>query len=290
MAGLNNFGILSDPTQANFGQSQQQASGGIGEQANATGLAALAAGGQVPSAADAQMRAGLLQAQQAQQAAAASTRGNFGLAGAQRSAQATGAGMAQQNVNQAASLRAQEQATGLGEYVQAAQAQRQAALQQAGLTQQGAQFNAGLAQQQNMNNQQVSGQIINGALQAGQAVLGGASLFSDERLKSERPEGRSRADAFLESLSPHEYTWDQPDKAPNPEAAHAPNLGIMAQNVEQSPAGGAIVQSDPGTGYKKLDHAALLSAVAAGAGRLHQRVSALEALAKHGGATLGPRG
>lgn len=283
------FGILNDPAQANLQPVQQQLGGGVGDQANATGLAALAAGGQVPSAADAQMRAGLLQAQQQQQAAAASTRGNFGLAGAQKAAQTMGAGLAQQNVNQAAELRAQEQATALGQYVGAAGAQRNSAIAGAGVTQQGALGNAGLAQQQNTANQGMSAQLLGGGIQALGSVAGGAAMFSDERLKDERPEGRSSADAFLASLSPHEYTWDQPDKAPNPEAAHAPNLGIMAQNVEQSPAGGAIVQQDPGTGYKKLDHAALLSAVAAGAGRLHERVSALEALTRHA-STLGPRG
>ena len=282
------FGILNDPAQANLQPVQQQLTGGVGDQANATGLAALAAGGQVPSAADAQMRAGLLQAQQ-QQAAAASTRGNFGLAGAQKSAQTMGAGLAQQNVNQAAALRAQEQANALGQYIGAAGAQRNAALTGAGITQAGALGNAGLAQQQNLANQQASGQLLGGGLQAAGSILGGAAMFSDERLKEERPDGRSHADAFLESLSPHEYTWDQPDKAPSPQAAGAPNLGIMAQNVEQSPAGGAIVSDDPASGYKKLDKDALLSAVAAGAGRLHQRVSALEALAKHG-STLGPRG
>jgi hypothetical protein len=287
------FGILNDPAQANLGQAQQQSGYGTADQANATGLAALAANGQAPSAADAQMRAGLLQAQQAQQAAAASTRGNFGLAGAQKSAMQQGAGMQQQAINEAAARRAQEQAQARGEYINAAGLQRSAGLQQAGLTQQGELENAQLAQEQNQANQTMSTKLLGGGLQVAGSVLGGAAMFSDarlkdtpqtsdERLKQERPSGHEGADAFLHSLSPHVFTWKDANAAPNPQAAHNPNLGIMAQEVERSPAGHAIVQEDP-SGYKKLDHAALLSAVAAGAGRLHERVSALEAMIRGGG-------
>ena len=280
------FGILNDPSQLNAGA----AASGMDQ---ATGMAALAARGQGPSAADAQMRAGLQQAQQAQQAAAASTRGNFGMAGAQHSAQAQSAGMQQEAINRAAALRAQEQQAGLAQYGQFSG-------QQAQINQQGAIANAQMAEQQNIANQQSSGQLLGGitsgiaglatgglsllAQPAAQAVGTGAkAAFSDERLKAERPNAGSHADAFLASIAPHEYTWTHPDAAPNGNAAAAPNLGVMAQSVESSPAGHAIVQDDPQSGYKKLDHAALLSAVAAGAGRLHQRVSALEALVRGGG-------
>ena len=276
------FGILNDPTQANFSEAQRQGSGGIGAQAGATGLAALAAGGQAPSAADATMRAGLLQAQQAGAATAASTRGNFGLAGAQHAAQAGAAGMQQQAINAGAAQRAQEMAQARGQYIQSAEAERQAALQQAGMSTQQAMGNAQLGQQQNMANQQMSGQLLGGAMSAGGAILGGAAMYSDERLKEERPNGGGHADAFLSSLSPHEFNWAAKGAAPSPEAASHPNLGIMAQEVERSPAGGAIVSQDPASGYKKLDAHALLSALAAGVGRLHERTRALEEMGRGG--------
>lgn len=94
--------------------------------------------------------------------------------------------------------------------------------------------------------------------------------------------GEQAADQFLESLQPHAFTWKDPGAAPNPEAAQGPNLGIYAQQVEQTPWGKSIVQQQPG-GYKQLDIKALTTALAAGSGAMKKtqdehamRLAALE--------------
>ncbi|HEX3345449.1 MAG TPA: hypothetical protein VHS09_12785, partial [Polyangiaceae bacterium] len=100
------------------------------------------------------------------------------------------------------------------------------------------------------------------------------ALVSDERMKQMEGShsGVAAADAFLRSLEPHAFTWRDPSLAPNPEAASRPNLGIYAQQVEQTPWGRAIVQNDPQTGLKTIDPKAMTGALAAGTGALRAQV------------------
>jgi hypothetical protein len=153
------------------------------DQQQGVGLARLAAMGKVPSAADYQMRAGIQQAQAAAGAQAASTRGSLGLAGAQRAAMGTQAGLAQQAVNQGAQMRATEQTQALGQYLSAAGQQRAQDLQASGLSIQAAQAQAQLEEQQNQSNQGMSSKLFSGLLGAAST----AAMFSDERAKEEAP-------------------------------------------------------------------------------------------------------
>lgn len=112
---------------------------GLSNQGGALGMYRDAAQGNGPSAAQAQLQSGLDQSIAAQQSAAASTRGGFGLANAQHNA-AMNAGQLQGTAaNNAAQLRAQEQQAGMAGYAglantiqaqQAANAQFQAQQQQ----------------------------------------------------------------------------------------------------------------------------------------------------------------
>lgn len=101
----------------------------------------------------------------------------------------------------------------------------------------------------------------------------GAAALSDRHAKTDIMDGRAAADAFLETLRPYLYRYDD---------AHAPQdnglrLGIMAQDVEGSLAGQRIVRERP-DGLKEIDLAAAVSALLAVNARLHERVTDLEAL------------
>ena len=258
-----------------------------GSLSTATSMAGQAAMGQGPSAAEAQQRAALIQAQKAAQSQAVSTRGDFGLAGAQRSAQATEAGMDQNAINAAAAQRAQEQEAARAQYIQGAGTGASIAAQQADQQ-------AQLTQQQNDINQQQNTKLFTGAIGALSSAGGALSTFSDATLKKDMQPGDHAADQFLATLQPHAFTWEDPSKAPNPKAAVGPNLGIHAQDIEKSPWGQSIVQDDPATGKKKLDMHALTSALAAGMGETKKKQDAhemrLSQLEKVVHATLGPRG
>lgn len=371
MAG--NFGLFAGTPQIaspDFGASN--ASGGM--QQDAAGMARQQALGIGASPADIQMRAGLMQAQKAAAAQGVSTRGNFGLAGAQHAAQTTQAGLQQSVINQGAQLRAQEQDRALQMYLQAATQKRAGDLQAAGLSTQEAIAQAQMESSANQGNQAMSGKLLGlGLGAAGAAATGGASLYapaaagaagsmvSDERAKQEafmqgaraasggdpdvrsmmaeraqaqmpaaaspapsgplaassatmahtkvpqyamydtqtgqpmqeasdarakQPQGggHNAAQAFMDTLEPHAFTWKDPNVAPNPQAAQSENLGVYAQDVEKSPWGEAIVHDDPQTGLKQLDIKSLVGALAASAGETHrqqqaheQRLAALEA-------------
>lgn len=84
----------------------------------ALGYLRQAAAGQGPSAAQGQLQAGANMSMQQAEAQAASTRGNMGLANAQKNAQATNAGTMQQAANASGQLRAQEMQAAQGQYAQ----------------------------------------------------------------------------------------------------------------------------------------------------------------------------
>ena len=159
------------------------------DQTQGLGLAKMAAMGQAPSAAEVQQRAGIDQAQRAAASTAASTRGAFGLAGAQRSAAGQQAGLAQQAVNSSAQLRAQEQATARGQYMDASAQARAQALQANGMSLEAATSQAQMEQQQNQANQAMMGQFVGGAASATGSILSPASrstvIVSDARAKHE---------------------------------------------------------------------------------------------------------
>jgi len=112
----------------------------------------------------------------------------------------------------------------------------------------------------------------------------GGMVPSDERMKggiashavSEGTKSgqRTEADMFLEHLRPYTYRYKDPSNEPSSQPTGGRYLGVMAQDVEQSPTGPQIVKDTPRG--KILEGGALMSALAGGVGRLHQRLSALE--------------
>jgi hypothetical protein len=109
------------------------------------------------------------------------------------------------------------------------------------------------------------------------APEGGPHVRSDERLKEGIGMGdMNEADHFLASLKPYSYKYKDPQMEPTSEPNGGRYLGVMAQNVEQSPFGRQIVKDTPKG--KVLEGPALQSAMAAGMGRLHERVAQLEAM------------
>lgn len=306
---------LNNPTVNAAMGMQGQLAGGTKAQAGSLGLLGQTAGGygQAQQAANAQMQAGLNQAQAQAQAQAASTRGNMGLANAQANAQGAQATSAQQAANQAAQLRASMAAQAQGQYATAANqgAQVQGAntaelAQMAGNQQQLAmnyytgqqsalqeqqQMAANLAQaqlsadyglsgigmqtgtQQNIANQNQTMQYVG----AGLSALG--TFMSDERLKTDVQRQGNVADALLgafsDSASVYRYKSDadQPTDRPRPGQRYG---GIMAQALERVPEIGPGLVRDTPRG-KAVEIAPAVGASMMALGRLNSKVEALKA-------------
>jgi hypothetical protein len=105
----------------------------------------------------------------------------------------------------------------------------------------------------------------------------GSVMVSDENQKSGGP-GASTADAFLDSLSDSASTYRYKDPSLEPSTTGGTGgkyLGIMAQRVEQTPEIGHQLVKDTPQG-KVVEGQAMLSALAGGLGRLHQKVKSME--------------
>jgi hypothetical protein len=166
----NQYGQTKTPT-----VNMANANAALGQQNQALGLYQQAAMGNGPSAAQAQLASGLGQSIAAQQSAAASTRGGFGLANAQHDAAMQAGQLQAQAANQAAQLRAQEQQAGMAGYAGlGTQIQGQQASN--------AQFGANLAQQQiqmNAQNQFAAQNAANNQLlQGSQAGINAGLQYS----------------------------------------------------------------------------------------------------------------
>lgn len=313
--GANNMGpyATAGQDQSDYQANQGLAGQARGQQNSALGLLQAAALGQQPSAAQIQMQQGTQQSIQAQMAMANSARGGAQNAAlAQRNALMSGAQMQQANVGQTAQLRAGEMATAQQAYMQGASGMRGQDLTQQGTnlqsqgmsenmaiqqgqlqTQQNQMNNAqqlgmyglsnqsslgqlgantanqALNQQNNQYNATANAAAINGAIGA----AGSMAMMSDERLKEDvRPAGD--ADRFLASLHPATYRYKDPSNEPTSSPTGGRYLGIMAQDVERSPTGSTIVKDTPRG--KALEGGSLMSALAAGLGRVHERLSAVE--------------
>jgi hypothetical protein len=101
------------------------------------------------------------------------------------------------------------------------------------------------------------------------------SYMSDERAKVVRPGGETEADRFLSTMQPYSYSYKDPANEPTDSPNGGRYLGVMAQNLERGPTGDTIVKDTPRG--KMLEGPALMSAMAAGEGRLNERLSSLEA-------------
>lgn len=100
-------------------------------------------------------------------------------------------------------------------------------------------------------------------------------VVSDEDQKSGLSHRTAEADSFLDTLKPYSYRYKDASDEPSSSPSGGRYLGVIAQNVEKGPTGKTIVKDTPRG--KKLEGGALMSALAAGEGRLHERVSQLEA-------------
>lgn len=132
-------------------------------------------------------------------------------------------------------------------------------------------------------NQQAGMNMMNGgdpgagASMSPQQQAGLSMLMSDERAKSSRSSGNTLDEllgAFGRSASTYAYKdeRDQPSSSPKPGARYA---GVMAQEVERVPEIGHSIVTDTPRG-KALEGKPLMSALAAGEGRLWNRLQELE--------------
>jgi hypothetical protein len=332
--GAQGAGQLNTPAVTSaLGRTQAGAEGLLGGQANANNSVHLleqAAFGNTPSAADIQQRAGIQQGLAQAQSQAASTRGNFGLANAQKQAMAAQATGATQGATQGSALRAQEMAQAQGQYAQAAGAQasnqtaaaaanyaaqaqnqgtnlgyltgQQQAYQNQAQTALGAaegQGNLDIGQgaqntQQNIANQQITQGYVSGGAQAAGALLTGAALMSDERTKRDIRGNAGDVLSQLDQFKPMGFSYKAANDTPNQQAADAPQVGVLAQDVEKGPAGRMLVRHDE-LGRKVIDVPSMTGVLAAGEGALKQgaddheaRIAKLEALLRGGGGPAQP--
>ena len=111
-------------------------------------------------------------------------------------------------------------------------------------------------------------------------------FMSDENVKTgihsaaEKSVHETEADKFLATMSPYTYRYKDPANEPTSSPTGGHYLGVIAQNVERGPTGDTIVKDTPRG--KMLEGGALMSAMGAGLGRLHERLAMLEAKSKVG--------
>ena len=111
------------------------------------------------------------------------------------------------------------------------------------------------------------GGLINGA----GGAIGKAIMASDARLKTDVRSGGDDIDAMLDGLVAKTYRYKDAKHGDGPRA------GIMAQDLERSKAGRALVVDLPtAPGYKGVDVNKALSAALASAARLNERLRKLE--------------
>lgn len=134
----------------------------------------------------------------------------------------------------------------------------------------------GLQGQQNATAFSQGMQVAGGVLSGGASMIGQAALqpLSDERLKTGIQSEGNMADDFLSTLHPESYHYASPENEPRPDPNGGRYLGVIAQDMEKSPAGKQAVTETPKG--KAIAGGAGLSAALAGLGRLNERVKELE--------------
>ena len=95
------------------------------------------------------------------------------------------------------------------------------------------------------------------------------NIFSDENLKTDVSDGGSDIDEMLGKLAAKTYRYK--DEAKHGEGKRA---GILAQDLQKSPMGAAVVIHTPDG--LALDPGKAISAALAATARLHERMSNLE--------------
>lgn len=168
--------------------------------------------------------------------------------------------------------------------------------QRANLSNQQQMYNKGLQQQQFQNQLQKAGaqNVASGNLASmyqGQAAaqagadastmgtlgkLGAAFITkSDVNTKVDIEEGNKPVRELLDKLQPYEYNYK--DEFKEDVGDEGRQLGVMAQDLEESPLGSEFVQEDE-NGIKRVDYGKMGSTQMAAISDLHQRIKALESL------------
>ena len=247
------------------------------------------AAGEVPSAAEMQMRRGLGAAQRGARAQAASATG-LGPALQARMAGQAQESMAMQTGQQTAILRAQEQAAAEQAYAEMLAGARGQDVQQQ-------QFEQQTALQEYLGRHGIiAGQPMVGGhpgfagymSQAAGAALG---HLSDEREKTDiKPLSGKQIDSFMEALKGYNYKYKKSaDNMVPGDKKDKKQAGVMAQALAKTDIGKSVVRKidatefvpmKPKKGKKKerlvIDNSALSAALAASVGSLHQKIKDLE--------------
>lgn len=298
------YGTQFNNGMAQSGQSREQQMQGLGylkQQINGT----------APSVAQQQMQAGLSSARAQQASIAASARGGgANLAAAQQASANAAAGLSGQAVQQGGLLRAQETQAAMNAYGQQAGAMRTGDLQGAQMGQAGQQYYSGLGAQTQGQYESARGGVLSQQLNAGMAaenqnaavragergqnyqqqqadraqsnntlgtilqtagtVAGIAAMASDERVKTNVSSADHELDDAMGKMAPINFDYTDPQRF-----GAGPQVGITAQQLEQSKAGrGLLAVAPDGTKMVKAPQAATLAL--AGIARLHERMSKLE--------------
>ncbi len=206
-----------------------------------------AANGTTPSAAEGQMKLATERAQ-AQQYGLAASQPGLAPAQAMRMASTGAANAAQGIAGQTGIMRANEQDEARMRLMQMLQSMYSQDKAQAGVYQ----------------------DLV---MKGGQAAVQAApALASDRRLKTDIGPGGDSARGLLDSLQAHVFRYEDPNGGPG--RGEGTRLGVMAQDLERSAAGKAIVRETPHG--KAIDVAQGLGAVMAALGELHGRTKRLE--------------
>jgi len=107
---------------------------------------------------------------------------------------------------------------------------------------------------------------------------GAMDAVSDERAKTGIAPQSTATDRVMSTLEPYTYKYKSPADEPRTQPDGGKYLGVIAQNLEKTPEGAQAVEQDPATGKRMINPKAGMSLALAGLGRLHERVSALEAM------------
>jgi hypothetical protein len=254
-----------------------------GQQQSAYDMYAAQARGEGPSLAQEQLKQATSQNVANQQAMMAQGRGG-NIAGMSRAAAAAGAGAQAAGNQQAAQLRAQEQLAAMGGMADMANTQAQMNMQQQlayeQMLQQSQMAQMDASQQQNQFQLQrdfaqqqanrdfglgIADRFIGGGMGAAQT----AAMFSDERVKTNAQPGGLQASQAVGSLTPTTYQYKSPEYGPA-----GTRIGVMAQDLERSPAGAQLVQNTPAG--KTVDVAGGMSLALAASADQEKRLRMLE--------------
>jgi hypothetical protein len=105
-----------------------------------------------------------------------------------------------------------------------------------------------------------------------EGAKGAKEALSDETSKKKVKSDNPKIDALLASLDGYEYEYKDTSM---PGTAKGKRFGVMAQDLERTPAGASIVKTDPNTGKKMIDVEQATGVLFASLGRLNDKIDQL---------------